>query len=64
MASDFNEKKSLVIVIGSPENGSEFTWIERHDPMSGITLLYLRSYRASEGGRRSLKEAIQAPNYV
>ena len=37
MVSVNNGKPLLVIVIGHLGNWSEFTWIEGHDPMSGIT---------------------------
>ena len=36
MLSSNNEKLSLGIVMGHLGNGSEFAWIERHDPMLGI----------------------------
>ena len=37
MVIGINAKLSLVIVIGRLGNGSEFAWIERHDPMSVFT---------------------------
>ena len=34
VVSGINGKLSLGIAIGHPENGSEFAWIERYDPMT------------------------------
>ena len=59
-----NGKLSLGMVIGRLGNGSEFGWIERYDPISRITGLYLKTYGASLGGRRSPKAAVQAPKYI
>ena len=64
MVSGTNGKLLLVIVIVRLRNGTEFTWINRHDPMPRITWLYLCSYNASEEGRRSPKRAVQVPKYI